>query len=166
MKRIIFLAVAMFCSFLSVFGANSGPKFYHSVPVSYEYSYSGMMRDPIDWYSVRTEEGVGVTISYSHDGPEITVIKAPEGLLEKIGEIACSSKLYKLKASYRPKLEVLDGYGWFMSIRYKDDSIWSGGSNAWPPSKLWGGIAAINQLVVKAIENASGEDILRHESRY
>lgn len=156
----------MFCSIFSGCGANSGPKFYHKAPVSYEYTYSGMMRDPLEWYYVQTEEDGTVTISYSNNGPEITVLKAPEGILGKIGELANSYKLYKLERSYQPKFEVLDGYGWHMFLSYEDGYIGSGGSNAWPPAKLWGGIDSINKLITDAINKAAPEDILRHESRY
>lgn len=162
MKRIIFVLVAMFCSIISGTGASCAPKFYDNVPLSYKYSYSGMTAHPIDWYSVKAEEG-GVTISYSHNGPEITVIKAPSDLLERIRDIAKGNKLYKLESSYLPKFKILDGYGWFVFIEYPDGYISSGGSNAWPPSKLSAGISAINKLITDIIESAAPEDVLRHE---
>ena len=164
MRRILFVLIAMICSFFSGCGVFGAPKFYDKTPVSYEYTYSGTMAHPIDWYSVKTEEG-SVIISYSHHSPEITVIKAPDDLLEKIGAIARDAKLFKLKPGYRPKLHVLDGYGWDMLIRYPEDYISSGGSNAWPSGKLRGGIKAINQLIKDVIESTPEEAILRHEMR-
>ena len=70
------------------------------------------------------------------------------------------NKLHKLKDHYLPPFEVLDGYGWGISIVYPEDSIWSGGSNAWPGGKLAEGINVINSRIQSIIDASTEADIL------
>ena len=86
--------------------------------------------------------------------------KAPADLLEKIGEMVSKYKVYKLKRSYQPSMEILDGYGWHMFIAYENGYIGSGGSNAWPSEKDWQGVAAINKYIQDIIDAATEADII------
>jgi hypothetical protein len=148
---------------LALFGC--GPKFPEGTPVSYQYSYSGTMMYYITWYEVAQTPDGGVTISYSTDcSDEITVLKAPSDALEKIGAMAKEHNLNKLKNSYLPDMEILDGYGWHMFIEFPDGYIGSGGSNAWPPAKLWSGIAAINAYIQGIIDASTPSDIIGKKS--
>ena len=57
---------------------------------------------------------------------------SPE-VLQHFRQIIEEEKMYKYKESYRPKLEVLDGWGWSFSAKFSDgSSIYSHGSNASP----------------------------------
>ncbi len=149
---------------LAILGCGNKPK--EGTPVRYEYVYSGTMRDPITWYEVASTPEKGATISYSVDcRPEITVIKAPADIFERIGAMAKEYKLHKLSPSYKPSMEILDGYGWHMFIEYPDDYIGSGGSNAWPPAKLWAGISAINEYIKGIIDASTEADIVEKKLR-
>ena len=153
MKRLLLIVAAMF-GFLFQGCGQSAPKFVEGTPEKYLYTYSGMVAHPLEWYCVeRTGDGA-LHLLYSAGGPEISVYNAPEDVFERIGELVRQHKLYKLESSYRPSMEILDGYGWTISIDYKDGGIWSGGSNAWPPQDLSGGIAAINGYLKRLIDSA------------
>lgn len=160
MKKIILSALVMLNSLFHGCAAQT-PKFYDEAPTSFGYSYSGTMAFPIQWYEVDRDKDGTVRLSYSHDTNDITIYKAPDDLLEKIGAIARDSKLYKLKSHYDPPFEVLDGYGWHINIIYPGDSIWSGGTNAWPREDyLNGGISSILSLLHGLVEAAAPEDII------
>lgn len=165
MKKILLASIAMFWSLFAGCQPNSGPKFYDSVPTEYHYQYSGMMAYPIVSYKVSIQEEDGtVALSYSQDGPDVTVYKAPADLLKKIGDLVRKNKLYNLKNSYEPQFEILDGYGWSVGVIYEDGYIFSGGSNAWPDKKLWAGISEINEMLQAIVDYAAPEDIIGHDS--
>ncbi len=152
--------ILAFSCLLSLLGCGSGKK-PEGVPVSYEYRYNATMAYYITWYQVEKDSTGVVRLSYSKDhNPEITVLKAPSDLLEFIGRTAAEYKLHKLKDHYLPPFEVLDGYGWGISIVYPEDSIWSGGSNAWPGGKLAEGINVINSRIQSIIDASTEADIL------
>ena len=152
-----------FAGLMAILGC--GPKFPEGTPVSYQYSYSGTMMYYITWYRVAQTGDKGVTISYSADcSPEITVIKAPADALVRIGALAREYKLNKLSSSYVPTMEIMDGYGWHMFMEYPDDYISSGGTNAWPPDKLWSGIAAINAYIQGIIDASTEADIIEKKT--
>ncbi|MBO6168361.1 MAG: hypothetical protein J6O51_00140 [Bacteroidales bacterium] len=141
-------------------GNSSDNKPQKGTPVRYEYSYSGTMANPITWYEVTRLEDGTMTISHSADSPEKTVIKAPADALEHIGALVNDNKLYKLAGSYQPNMDILDGYGWTLFVEYEDGYIASGGSNAWPSSKLWSGVSAINSYIQGIIDSATEADII------
>ena len=130
------------------------------VPESYSYNYAGMMIQPILNYEVERAKDGTITIAYCANSLEATVYKAPADLLEKIGEMVSKYKVYKLKRSYQPSMEILDGYGWHMFIAYENGYIGSGGSNAWPSEKDWQGVAAINKYIQDIIDAATEADII------
>ncbi|MBR1872734.1 MAG: hypothetical protein IJ795_05955 [Bacteroidales bacterium] len=149
-----------FCSPIRTISSGSNPK--PDGPASYyEYQYSVMMRYPQKYYMVERNAEGKTTLAWSENCEEdIRVILAPDDLLTRIDAIVSKYKLYRLKSSYRPSVTVLDGNMWGVQLRFDKNSIYSGGSNAWPPKKLSAGIAAINDLIEKQIESASEEDII------
>ena len=143
-------------------GSNPRPE---GAVVSYEYSYSNTMMYPVTFYRVDRDSTGTVRISWSKDNePDITVIRGPEDLLEKIGAIAAAHKLHRLKNSYWPRMEILDGHGWHMYLRYAKNSTSSGGSNAWPPEKLLNGISSINGCLRGLIDASTEADVIGHDS--
>ena len=52
----------------------------------------------------------------------------------------------------------------YAAIGYEEDSIYSGGSNAWPPEKQSTGIAAINAMIGELIAASSESDIIARRS--
>ena len=143
-------------------GSNSRPQ---GPVVYYEYSYSTMARYPAEYYRIDRDADGHVCIAWSkqHDA-DIAVIRGPEDLLGRVAGIVSANKLYKLKNSYRPRMDVLDGFMWHAAIGYEGDSIYTGGSNAWPPSKQSMGIVAINGMIEELVAASSESDIIARRS--
>lgn len=127
---------------------------------SYQYHYSGTMAYPIHYYTLKILEDGTVQLGYSHDENDIHLVKVSEEAPKKIAEIAEQYSLYKLKGSYRPRMEVLDGYGWHVYIEYEKGSISSGGTNAWPNKELDHGINCINSYLDSLFNAATPKDSL------
>lgn len=137
--------------------------------VEYEYTYSGTMRFPLRWYLVKRDSTGRATLLYSDGEPEITVYRAPDDVFERIAAITGEYKLHRLRESYRPRMLVLDGYGWSVHIRCEKGSIHSGGGNAWPPARLNAGINTINNYLQSIVDNAAEADVIGrddHDSFY
>ena len=128
---------------------------------SYEFSYNSTMMYPITYYKVSRDETGAVRIGYllNHDH-EVTVIPGPEDIFERIDKAVADYKLHKLKNSYWPRMQILDGYGWHAYIRFQKRGISSGGSNAWPPKKIYAGISSINNYIKSVIDASTEEDVL------
>ena len=72
-------------------------------------------------------------------------------VMKRFRQIIEEEKMYKYKESYRPKLEVLDGWGWSFNAKFSDgSSIYSHGSNATPRGD---GLARIQGLMHELIED-------------
>lgn len=159
----LLLTFTMILSLLSPFGTKSSGKNPKpdGASTSYEFTYSGTMMYPITFYEVKRDSTGAVRIAYiEHNGTDVIVIPGPEDIFEHINQAVAQHKLYKLKNSYWPRMEVLDGYGWHARIRFQHNSIYSGGSNAWPPAKIYAGINAINNYIQSLIDASSEADIL------
>ncbi len=128
---------------------------------SYEYSYNGTMMYPIEYYSVKSGADGAVRIAFLRNNePEVRVIAGPEDFFARVDALVAEYGLRRLKESYRPRMEVLDGYDWHVRIRFRENAIYSGGFNAGPSGKLASGIAAINQFVESLIDASSEEDVI------
>ncbi len=128
---------------------------------SYEYSYNGTMMYPIEYYSVKSGADGAVRIAFLRNNePEVRVIAGPEDFFARVDALVAEYGLRRLKESYRPRMEVLDGYDWHVRIRFRENSIYSGGFNAGPPCKLASGIAALNQYVESLIDASSEEEVI------
>ena len=157
------LLLPLFGFRVMVIASGSNPK--PDGPVSfYQYTYSSTSRFPVRFYEVKPDDSGTLCLRWSVNDEDISVIRAPQDALERIGELVAQHKLHKLKNSYRPRMEVLDGHGWYMIIRFRENSISAGGSNAWPPAKLDAGIHAINAYLQSLIDASTEADIIRHES--
>ena len=88
------------------------------------------------------------------------MIAGPEDFFARVDALVAEYGLHRLKESYRPRMEVLDGYDWHVRIRFRENSIYSGGFNAGPSGKLASGIAAINQYVESLVDASSEEDVI------
>ena len=129
----------------------------------YEYVYSGTMAYPIRFYKVERDSKGVLGLHFSENDEKVTVYKVPEETLDFIDGIVRETKLHKLRTSYRPPVEVLDGYGWYVCISYEKGHIVSGGQNASAPKAQREGIGRINQHLQEIIDSSSEADIL---SRY
>ena len=128
---------------------------------SYEYSYNGTMMYPIKYYSVKRGADGAVRIAFLRNNePEVRVIAGPEDFFARVDALVAEYGLHRLKESYRPRMEVLDGYDWHVRIRFRENAIYSGGFNAGPSGKLASGIAALNQYVESLIDASSEEEVI------
>ena len=89
-----------------------------------------------------------------------TVLASLDAPFARVDAMVAEYGLRRLKESYQPRMEVLDGYDWHVRIRFRENTISSGGFNAGPPGKLASGIAAINQYVESLVDASSEEDVI------
>ena len=121
----------------------------------------GTMMYPIKYYSVKRDADGAVRIAFLRNSePEVRVIAGPEDFFARVDAMVAEYGLHRLKESYRPRMEVLDGYDWHVRIRFRENTISSGGFNAGPSGKLASGIAAINQYVESLVDASSEEDVI------
>lgn len=65
-------------------------------------------------------------------------------------DIIEEEKMYLYKDSYKPSMEVMDGWGWHFHAKFSDGSnIWSGGSNASPDGNGLARVRAYMEELVK-----------------
>ena len=160
MNKIVLPFIAML-GFLFAGCGPTAPKYIAQTPQSYTYSYSGTVAHPFEWSETEKGEDGTMHLLYSSQGqPEIYIYRLPDDAMETIGAIVREARLWKLQSSYRPDFEILDGYGWHVSIFYEDGYVASGGSNAWPSGDLWKGINDINTYLKGIIEAAGEEGII------
>ena len=164
------LAFSLFFPLLGLFGGfgvkatgrNEKPK---GELESYEYGYSTMARFPNEYFQLRRDGTGMLCIYFSRDlEDDICVIQAPDDALEHIAGIVRDCKMYRLRSSYRPRMEVLDGYAWHCFLKFTDGYISSGGSNAGAQGKPGSGVYAINNYIRSLIDASTEADIIRHES--
>ena len=143
-------------------GNNDKPQ---GAAVAYEYSYSNTMMYPVTYYRVNRGPAGDVKIAWSADNePDIRVIRGPEDFFDRVDAIVKEYRLYKLKRSYLPTMEILDGYMWHAAIEFEGSYLSTGGSNAWPPSRLNEGIYAINGIISQCIDASTAADIIDRRS--
>ena len=76
--------------------------------------------------------------------------RVDEEVINRFRQIIEEEKMYKYKESYRPKFEVLDGWGWSFKARFSDgSSIYSHGFNASPSGNGLGRIRGYMQELVQ-----------------
>ena len=99
-----------------------------------EYSRHGTMAGP-EYEGIVKQDSTGAYIlvamreSY---GPYYTKQLTVDEV-QQFRQIIEEEKMYKYKESYRPRMEVLDGWGWSFSAKFSDGTkIYSHGSNASP----------------------------------
>ena len=167
MKTFLFLFMMLPFLACSPFGVKSSGRNPRpdGPATSYEYQLSGTMRYPIIYYEVDRDSTGAVRIAWSqsHDA-EIRVIRGPEDFFQRIDGYVVQYKLYRLKERYLPRMRVLDGKMWHAYIRFQDDGISTGGSNAQAPRELMAGIDAINQYIQSLIDASGEEDIIETRS--
>lgn len=131
---------------------------------SYEFSYSSTAMYPIEYYNVFRDEDGSVRLAYLlNQEREVTIIPAPADIFGRIDKAVADYSLHKLRGTYTPRAHVLDGYGWHVYIRFQRKGISSGGSNAWPPEKIYAGVTTINGYLRSVIEASSEADVLSRE---
>ena len=113
-----------------------------------EYSRHGTMAQPE--YEGRVEQdstGAFVLIAMKESyGPKFRTQLAAEEL-QSFRQIIEEEKMYNYKESYRPMMQVLDGWMWEFKAKFSDGtSIYSHGSNASPKGE---GLARIRNLMAE-----------------
>ncbi len=164
------ILIPMFGGFLFTKAKGSNPR-PDGPASSYEYQYSGTMMYPLTYYDVKRDESGAVRIAYLEDdwdtrdmkGPDVIIIPGPADFFERVDAIVAKYKLHRLRSTYTPRADVRDGYMWHSYIRFRENSISCGGSNAWPSDKLMNGIYAINGIIEAAIEASTEADVIARQ---
>ena len=140
-KYILIMALTLFgCSFGC--GSQPGPGATERLNY-YEYKDIGTIMPPLEYIRVeRTDDGI--RMEYSKFDEEQKVVLLPDDALEHIDSLFREYGLKRLKESYRPRVQILDGTMWHVYFGYEENPVSSGGSNAWPSGRHWAGISAIN----------------------
>ena len=117
---------------------------------------------PAEYYLLECTEEGELHFTWSRGGDEGKTIKVSEEVREKVDAMRREYNLNKLKESYTPPFNVLDGVMWHVEFRYenRDKSIYSSGENAWPAERLREGITAINTYLLSLGEAATEADII------
>ena len=120
--------------------------------VRVELTRSGTMAG-YEWYGCAETDSTGIFVlramkeSY---GPLFQKQLSHE-TMNQFRQIIEDEKMFKYKESYRPKMEVLDGWGWSFRAKFSDgSSISSHGSNASPKGD---GLARIQGLMAELIQD-------------
>ena len=120
--------------------------------VRVELTRSGTMAG-YEWYGCAEHDSTGIFVlramkeSY---GPLFQKQLSHESM-NQFRQIIEDEKMFKYKESYRPKMEVLDGWGWSFRAKFSDgSSISSHGSNASPKGD---GLARIQGLMAELIQD-------------
>ena len=139
-------------------GSNKKPE---GAALSYEYRYSSTMLYPITYYRVTKEADGTVRIAWlKNHGPEVLAIRAGGEVLDRIAAISAEYKLHRLKNSYWPSIQVLDGTSWHTYLHFQKGGISSGGNNAKGPKKQMDGLQCINDYLQSLIDASSEADII------
>jgi len=130
--------------------------------VSVEYSRNGTMaRAEFEGSVERDSSGAFVlTAMKDHYGP-LFEKKVDAEVMRHFRQIIEDEKMYQYKESYRPTLEVLDGWSWFFRARFSDgSSIYSSGSNASPKGN---GLRRIRDYMQELVQDGEQVEFLEEE---
>lgn len=126
----------------------------------YEYGSSTMRAYPYEFYRLEYTEENGPTLSWAKNSSDVTVIRVPEQAVQEVTSLIEKHKLYRLKRSYSPLMDVRDGTMWHVYFRIGEHSTSCEGDNAWPSQKKYEGILAVNACFNQLIESSQEADII------
>ena len=126
----------------------------------YEYRSTTMRSYPYEYYRLEKTEENGVTLSWSKNSSDYTVIRVPEEAAAQVASLVSQYRLHDLKETYRTPFDVRDGTMWHVYITFENKSTSCSADNAWPPKRLWSGIEAINAYCNSLIEASVEADII------
>lgn len=113
----------------------------------YEYRSTTMREYPHEFYRLERSEEKGLILTRAANGSEETTFAVPEEVAEKVAFLINEYKLYRLKETYRPPCQVLDGTMWHLYFKFDKGGVSCSADNAWPPKRLQEGIEAINSYL-------------------
>lgn len=121
--------------------------------LSVEYTESGTMAGYIyEGHVKKNPDGTFVLKAMKENYGPLYQKQISKEAADTIRQIIIEEKMYKYKEHYRPKMQVLDGYGWHFAAKFSDGtSIYSSGSNARPGGN---GLGRINGYMRHLIEDA------------
>jgi len=130
--------------------------------VSVEYSRHGTMaRAEFEGSVERDSAGSFVLIAMKETYGPLFEKKVDAEVMKRFRQIIEEEKMYQYKESYRPTLEVLDGWSWFFRARFSDgSSIYSHGNNASPNGN---GLDRIRGYMEELVQNGIQVEFLDEE---
>lgn len=118
--------------------------------VSIEYTESGTMAGYI--YEGRVKQnpdGTFVLMAMKENYGPLFQKQISKEAVDTFKQIIIEEKMYKYKEHYRPKMQVLDGYGWHFAAKFSDGTrLYSSGSNARPGGNGLGRIQGYLQRLI------------------
>lgn len=118
--------------------------------LSVEYTESGTMAGYIyEGRMKQNPDGTFVLKAMKENYGPLYQKQISKEAADTIRQIIIEEKMYKYKEHYRPRMEVLDGYGWHFAAKFSEgSSIYSSGSNAWPRGNGLGRIQGYLQRLI------------------
>ncbi len=130
--------------------------------VSVEYSRHGTMaRAEFEGSVERDSSGAFVLTAMKETYGPLFEKKVDAEVMKHFRQIIEEEKMYQYKESYRPALEVLDGWSWIFRARFSDgSSIFSSGSNASPKGD---GLRRIRDYMQELVQDGVQVEFLDEE---
>ncbi len=118
-----------------------------------EYTESGTMRGyQYEGRVERDSTGAFVLTAMKENYGPLFQKQIGKEEMKRLRQIVQEEKMYNYKEHYRPRLQVLDGYGWHFEAKFSEgDKIYSSGSNARPGGN---GLGRIHACLLQFIEDA------------
>lgn len=130
--------------------------------VSVEFSrYGTMARPEFDGHVEQDSTGAFVLTAMKETYGPLFEKKVDTDVMKHFRQIIEEEKMYNYKESYKPSLDVLDGWGWSFTARFSDgSSISSHGSNAGPRDN---GLARIWDYMQELVQDGVQVEFLDEE---
>ena len=130
--------------------------------VSVEYARHGTMaRAEFEGCVERDSSGAFVLTAMKETYGPLFEKKVDTEMMKHFRQIIEDEKMYQYKESYRPMLEVLDGWSWTFRARFSDgSSIYSSGSNASPKGD---GLRRIRDYMQELVQDGVQVEFLDEE---
>lgn len=130
--------------------------------VSVEYSRHGTMaRAEFEGNVEQDSTGAFVLTAMKETYGPLFEKKVDTEVMRHFRQIIEEEKMYQYKESYRPTLEVLDGWSWSFGAHFSDgSSIYSHGSNASPGDN---GLSRIRGYMQELVQNGVQVEFLDEE---
>lgn len=112
----------------------------------YYYRMMGMVAQPLAFYELTTDDNGAVSLkTYDYSKHDYVTRKISPDVVKQITKIAAEHRMHTYDNSYKPKVQVLDGEQWNLTIKFASgEYINSNGHCAGPDDN---GIELINEIL-------------------
>lgn len=147
------LVMSLLTTVLSFFGCSACAQMPQGALLKLNYTKSGSMAGFEYFVQVaQTDSDVIVLRAMKESYGQLYEKKLTPAELQGFVQIIQEEKMYAYAESYKPMLEVLDGYMWTFDARFADKTISSHGSNARPSGN---GLERIRDYSVQLVKDGT-----------